>query len=78
MSQTKATAYLIAVMALAIGGCGVAAKAQARDEMMQSKQKYTACLAQNGSEPGRCAGLKDTYEANLKPTGLHRNCDDTT
>ena len=48
-----------------VGGCGIAAKVQARNDMMQAKDAYTQCLAEN-SDPSKCQGLKEAYDADLK------------
>lgn len=45
---------------------GVAAKVQTRDDMMQAKSAYTQCLTNNSSEPSKCAGLKEAFEADLQ------------
>jgi hypothetical protein len=47
-------------------GCGTVAKVQARDDMMQAKSAYTQCLTNNSSEPSKCAGLKEAFEADLQ------------
>jgi hypothetical protein len=58
--------YLAIVAALTLAGCGVVAKVQARDEMMQAKTAYTQCLQQNSAETARCDGFKQAYEADLQ------------
>ena len=62
----KAKRFVGITLAFAISGCGVAAKVQARDDMMQSKQAYTDCLRANSAEPQACAGLKEAYQADLQ------------
>jgi hypothetical protein len=57
---------LALVGVFAVSGCGIAAKVQARDDMMQAKDEYTACLRANSSEPQKCAGLKEAYQADLQ------------
>jgi hypothetical protein len=51
---------------IALGGCGIAAKVQARDDMMQAKSAYTQCLSENSSDPSKCAGFKEAYDADLQ------------
>ena len=55
----------IAIVALSIAGCAVAAKVRARDDMEASKAAYTECLKRE-SDLSKCEGLKRAFEADLK------------
>ena len=46
-------------------GCGVVAKVQTRNDMMESKAEYTNCLKQQADDPSKCENLKRIYQANL-------------
>jgi len=61
----KATAATLTFCLLGLG-CGIAAKVQARNDMMQAKNAYTQCLQQNSAEPEKCARLKEAYEVDLQ------------
>ncbi len=52
----KAKFLMIVVAACAAAGCG--------PDVTQSKAAYIDCMRQNGAEPRRCTGLRETYEAN--------------
>ena len=62
----KPKCFVSITLVFAVSGCGVAAKVQARDEMMQSRQEYTDCLRAHSAEPQTCAGLKEAYQADLQ------------
>lgn len=75
---------VIAVLLLAtsLAGCGIAAKVDARNDMMQSRQLYKSCLIQNPSNPAACAGLKAAYQADMQAyratsAGIMRGRNDT-
>jgi hypothetical protein len=51
---------------LFVAGCGVAAKMQARNEMMQSEATYKACLAEHPDNISACAGARAAYETDLQ------------
>ena len=51
---------------LAIAGCGVVAKVDARQDMRQSKAAYKACLTANASNPAVCESARLTYEADVQ------------
>jgi len=55
----------IFALALALSGCGIAAKIDARNDMEQSKSAYKNCLAANPSNPAACAGLEAAFKADL-------------
>jgi hypothetical protein len=57
---------MITLVSATACGCGVAAKVQARNDMMQAKSAYTQCLSENSSEPSKCAGLREAYDADLQ------------
>ena len=56
--------WVVPVIA-ALGGCGVAAKVNARHDMEASKVAYKACLAERGQDAAACDGLRQAYEADL-------------
>ena len=61
------TTFALATVAIVLAtGCGLAAKVQARDDMMQAKAAYTQCLQQNSAETAKCDGYKQAYEADLQ------------
>ena len=63
----RAALVLVAcLVSWALFSCGVAAKVQTRDDMMQAKSAYTQCLTNNSSEPSKCAGLKEAFETDLQ------------
>ena len=68
MKLCKAAALALVgwYLMIAVSGCAVAAKVHTRNDMMQSKTEYTDCLRANSSEPQKCAGLKEAYEADLQ------------
>lgn len=45
-----------------LGGCGVAARYEARTEYQNSAAQYKACLAANASAPQNCEGLRLAME----------------
>lgn len=47
---------------LALSGCGIAAKVDARQAYEQATQNYNACLAQNPSNVSACAGDQQIME----------------
>jgi hypothetical protein len=55
----------IVAFAVALSGCGIAAKVDARNDMEQSKAAYKNCLAANPSNPSACAGLEAAFQADL-------------
>jgi len=57
---------LLVLFGIFVSGCGIAAKVQARDDMMQAKDSYTQCLTENSADPSKCQGLKEAYDADLK------------
>ena len=70
---------LVAVLALPLTGCAVAAVHEARDDYRQAVDEYKSCLAANSSAPQHCEGLRLAMEADerkynnlsaaLKPEG---------
>lgn len=65
--KTKTALFVtMTLVSTTASGCGVAAKVQARNDMMQAKSVYTQCLSENSSDPSKCAGLKEAYDADLQ------------
>lgn len=62
----KASILIAVATILVCQGCGVVAKVQARDDMMQAKSAYTGCLQENSGQPAKCAGLREAFEADLQ------------
>ena len=65
MAGRKTALALSMCGAALLGGCGIAAKVQTRNDMQSSLATYKACLAQNPSDPTPCRGAKEAYEADL-------------
>ena len=61
-------AIALALMAAAVGlgGCGIAAKVNARNEMTQTEAAYKACLAQHPGNSSACDAARLAYEADLQ------------
>ena len=57
---------LLVLLGIFVSGCGIAAKIQARNDMMQAKNAYTQCLAENSADSSKCQGLKEAYDADLR------------
>jgi hypothetical protein len=55
--------YLAILGCFALGGCGLAARHEARTEYQASAAKYKACLGGNPSTPQKCEGLRLAMEA---------------
>ncbi|WP_375309063.1 hypothetical protein WHZ77_17385 [Bradyrhizobium sp. A5] len=54
---------LIALFAAGLlGGCGVAAKIEARNDYRTSADQYKACLTANSAAPQNCEGLRLAME----------------
>jgi hypothetical protein len=51
---------------LALSGCGIGAKIEARNDVQQSKLNYKNCLANNPSSPQACESTRLAYEADIK------------
>jgi hypothetical protein len=67
MREIRTTLFVTMTLASVTAyGCGVAAKVHARDDMMHAKSAYTQCLTENSSDPSKCAGLKEAYDADLQ------------
>jgi hypothetical protein len=54
---------LVAIGCLTLGGCGIAAKVDARNDYQASEAQYKACLAANPATPKNCEGLRLALEA---------------
>jgi hypothetical protein len=52
-----------AVSCLALGGCGIGAKVEARNDYQASEAQYKACLVENSATPQKCEGLRLAMEA---------------
>jgi hypothetical protein len=48
----------IAAMCAALGGCGIAARVDSRNEYQASAANYKACLAANPSTPKSCESFR--------------------
>ena len=66
MASFKIGHLTIVLSVLALSGCGIAAKIDARNDMQQSKLDYKNCLANNPSNPKACEATRLAYEADLK------------
>ena len=53
-------------LSVALTGCGIAAKVNARNDMEQSKTAYKACLAQNPSNLHACDAAEAAYDADMR------------
>jgi hypothetical protein len=65
MRRLSLIACLVVVLAVC-GGCGIAAKVRARDDMESSKATYKRCLELNADDPNKCEALRRVYEADIK------------
>lgn len=54
--------YMILFMGLALGGCALAARTDARNDYQASAAQYKACLAANPSAPHNCEGPRLAME----------------
>jgi hypothetical protein len=62
----------VAVLCLALGGCGVAARIEAQSDYRTSAAQYKACLAANPAAPANCESLRlvmETDERRFTNTG---------
>jgi hypothetical protein len=75
--------FLILVMAgVTLSGCGIAAKIDARNEMMDSKRDYTNCLTAHPDDTKACEGYRLAYQADMQAyratsAGIMRGRNDT-
>jgi hypothetical protein len=53
----------VAFVLAALGGCGIAAKVNARNDVEASKSAYKACLALHPQDVAACEGPREAYEA---------------
>lgn len=58
--------FKMMAICLALAGCGVAAKVNARNEMMQSESAYKACLAQNPQSIHACNASQAAFDADMR------------
>jgi hypothetical protein len=54
------------VATLALSGCGIAAKVDARNNMRASLAEYKACLAQNSQNLKACEASRLAYNADMR------------
>lgn len=55
--------WFILPICVALGGCALAAKTDARNDYRASTDQYKACLATNSAAPQRCDGSRLAMEA---------------
>ena len=66
MAHRKAAlAHCIGGAAL-LGGCGIAAKVQNRNNMQDSLAAYKGCLASHPADVQSCEGARLAYEADMQ------------
>jgi hypothetical protein len=58
------TRIFVALCALTLAGCGIAAKIDARAEYQKSLDEYRACLQANGNNVQACEGKRVLMETN--------------
>lgn len=51
------------MICLALGGCGLAAKIDAREGYQEATARYRSCLETNPANPRACEGLRMAMEA---------------
>jgi hypothetical protein len=66
MASYKVGHLTIILSVLALTGCGIGAKIEARNDMQQSKLNYKNCLTNNPSDPKTCETTKLAYEADIR------------
>lgn len=54
---------LVVLIAVSVGGCGVAARIDSRTNYQASTVAYKQCLAANPASPRNCEGLRLAMEA---------------
>lgn len=60
--STGARTLIAMSMASLLGGCGVAAKIEARNDYRTSADQYKSCLTANPAAPQNCEGLRLAME----------------
>jgi hypothetical protein len=68
--------FAVLALCFGLGGCGFAARIDARNDYQASEANYKACLTANPSAPQNCEGLRLAMEAderkyNNLSAGLH-------
>jgi len=58
--------FLAVIMAAVLCSCGLKAKVDSRNDMIESKKEYKDCLKQNPDNISKCDGMKKAYEADMK------------
>jgi hypothetical protein len=53
----------VSILTAMLGGCGLAARVDARNDYQKSTADYKACLAANPATPTNCEGLRLAMEA---------------
>ena len=66
MASSRVGHLPIVLSFLALSGCGIEAKIDARNDMQQSKLNYKNCLANNPSDPKACESTRLAYEADIR------------
>jgi hypothetical protein len=66
MGSSRLGHLTIVLAVLALSGCGIEAKIDARNDMQQSKLNYKNCLANNPSNPQACESTRLAYEADIR------------
>lgn len=56
---------ILATLGLVLGGCGVVAKVDARNQMQASLRDLKQCLRENQANPSPCRTLKIIYDADM-------------
>jgi hypothetical protein len=56
----------VLIAPIALTGCGIAAKVEARHNMQSSLAAYRACLQQHSQAPEYCEGPRLAYEADME------------
>ncbi len=54
------------ILCVLLAGCGIAAKVDARNAMMQSEATYKACLAQNPANLHACDAARAAFDADMR------------
>lgn len=57
---------LVLLMAILPTGCGIAAKVQARDDMMAAKKAYTDCIVANATSPNACQAQRAVFDVDME------------
>jgi hypothetical protein len=66
MKLASVTALGVLIAPIALAGCGIAAKVDARNNMQSSLTVYRSCLQQHAQAPEYCEGPRLAYEADMQ------------